>query len=181
MILDIIIVALLVGGILSGLKKGLAYHIVSLASILLAFLTAVLFYKTVAREIQLWIPTPTSLSITKLDFLDNIDFGDALYGSISFMALFFVARFFLRIIGNAVIALFQVPVLNEVNKLLGAIFGFITTFIVIFIVIQFLVFVQVSFLQTILQGSFLVPLMLKYTPLLSLWLQYLWNDWQVQS
>ncbi|HEX6594586.1 MAG TPA: CvpA family protein [Bacillota bacterium] len=174
--LDFIIFILLLLGLLIGLKRGFILQVFHLVGLITAFIVAILYYKPLASKLSLWIPYP-ELTNDHLwaDFLSEMPLEHAFYHAVSFAIIFFATKIILQIVATMLDFIASIPILRSVNKIGGAILGFLEVYVILFIVLYILALTPVQTVQTWLNHSSLAFFMLEHTPyfsskLLSLWM-----------
>ncbi|MFP3813249.1 CvpA family protein, partial [Bacillus sp. SIMBA_005] len=71
----------------------------------------------------------------------------AYYNAIAFVILFIIAKILLRIIGAALNIIAGIPVIKQINKLLGGVRGFLEVYLFAFILLYVASVLPVSVLQ----------------------------------
>ena len=80
----------------------------------------------------------------------------------------------LQIIASIFDFIAYLPVLNSLNRFLGAIFGFIEFYILMFIALFILALVPIASIQTMLERSLFTSLILEHTPIITKLFQNWW-------
>nr|WP_232057165.1 CvpA family protein [Sporolactobacillus terrae] len=62
MLLTLILIILLASGLFNGFRRGLILQLVHLASFIIAYIVAFMYFKPLAGTLKFWIPFPTSAS-----------------------------------------------------------------------------------------------------------------------
>ncbi|WP_018921674.1 CvpA family protein [Salsuginibacillus kocurii] len=176
MLLSLLILLILLGSFFIGLRRGFILQLVHLVSLFIALFVAFLFYDDVAEFLRLWLPYPQFSDQTDFMFLANFDMESVYYAGISFAVLFLATKIILQIIGSMLDFLAQLPILHTVNRLLGGILGFIETYLLLFILLIVTALIPVPFAQEMIADSTVARVMIEHTPILSEWLQELWQD-----
>lgn len=173
--ISFIILIVLIFGILMGIRRGFVLQLIQLVGFFVAIIVARLYYEKLASHLSLWIPYPelTNDSAWAL-FLNSMPLENAFYNAISFALIFIVTRIVLQIIGYMLDFVAKFPILRTINKLLGAILGFIEIYILTFFALFVLALLPVATIQEKLADSFLVKLIVKHTPILSSLMENLW-------
>lgn len=164
----LLIIVLLTFGLLMGLRRGFVMQVVHLIGFFVSFIIATIFYKKLASHLSLWIPYPelSSDSAWAL-FLNTMPLENAFYNAIAFGIIFFLAKVILQTIGYMVDFIASFPVLRSINRLLGAVLGFVEMYIISFIGLFFLALLPISSIQDKINGSFLAKFIVLHTPILS--------------
>lgn len=166
--LDLIIFFFLAFGLLVGLKRGFILQVIYLTSAIIAFIVARTYYDDLAPKLKLWVPFPhlgeadPAFSFLTGDYLEL-----AYYRTVAFVLLFFCAKIALHIIGSMLDFVALLPILKQVNRLLGAIFGFAETYLILFLVLFLGMLLPIEQVQGILGKSVLAELIVHHTPILS--------------
>lgn len=172
---SLIIIIVLIFGILMGIRRGFVLQLIHLIGFFVSIIVASIYYKELAGHLSLWIPYPelTNDSAWAL-FLNSMPLENAFYNAVAFLIIFFATRIILQIIGYMLDFLARFPVLRTMNKLLGAILGFVEMYILTFFVLFILALLPVTSVQDKLASSFLAKLIVKHTPILSNLTENLW-------
>ena len=126
-IIDIIIIAVLVIGFISGLQKGFITSLLACAALFGAFLIAGalegrLYTAFMGTNLQKWLSA-------------NLDAGPEvwqnLYHVISYVVVFILAYCALMLIVNLINNVFRVPKLRGVDALLGGVLGIVRAYVII--------------------------------------------------
>ncbi|WP_186576213.1 CvpA family protein [Aquibacillus kalidii] len=175
--IDFILLGILVLGVLIGLKRGFILQLFHLIGFIVAFIVASMYYDTIASKLDLWIPYPKlPEDAAWAVFLDTLPLENAFYNAIAFVALFFVAKIVLQIIASMLDFVADLPVLNSINGLLGAILGFIETYFIVFILLYIAALVPVAFVQDLLDQSSVANYIIEHTPIVAEQIKTLWFD-----
>ncbi|MFC4403723.1 CvpA family protein [Gracilibacillus xinjiangensis] len=169
----------LVIGFFVGLKRGLILQVLHLASFIIAFVIAALYYKDIAPKLEMWIPYPQLSEDTPWAvFLGNLPLETAYYNAIAFGILFFVTKIVLQIIATMLDFVANLPLLGLVNSWLGAILGFIEVYLIIFVLLYIAALAPVPQVQEWLEASSLARFIIEQTPVLSEKIRDIWfaND-----
>src|SRR5699024_11048153 len=89
------------------------------------------------------------------------------YNAVSFAIIFFGVKIILQTIAYMVDFIARLPLLRSINKLLGAVLGFIEMYVISFVILFLLALLPIGFVQDKIGGSFLAKLMIQHTPILS--------------
>lgn len=173
--ISIIILLVLIFGFFMGLKRGFILQMMHLLGFVISFIVATLYFRKLASHLSLWIPYP-ELGDDKIwaVFLNSMPLENAFYNAIAFAIIFFVTKIMLQIIASMLDFLANLPVLRHLNKLLGAILGFVEVYFIIFIVLFILALLPVETVQLKIQGSFVAKIIIEHTPFLSKAVESLW-------
>lgn len=172
---DLIIIILLIFGVLIGLKRGFILQLFHLIGFIIAFVVAVKYYDVVAERLALWIPYPELSSDNAwADFLQSLPLENGFYNAIAFAIIFFAVKIILQIIASMLDFVASLPVLHSLNKLLGAIFGFVEIYLILFIILYILALTPVGGVQTWMNNSSIALFIIENTPYLSEKVKDLW-------
>ncbi|MFD2046268.1 CvpA family protein [Ornithinibacillus salinisoli] len=174
--IDLILLILLFFGFLIGLKRGLILQAVHLIGFIISFIVAATYYDELATQLALWIPYP-ELPDDSLwgDFIQALPLENAFYNAISFAIIFFAVKILLQIIASMLDFVASLPILNSINKLLGAILGFLEIYLILFIVLYILALTPLSGLQEWINDSSIAMYIVEKTPYLSEKIKSLWS------
>lgn len=176
--LDLVIIILLVLGVLVGLRRGLILQVVHLTGFIVAYIVAYNFYDDLAPKLKLWIPYPQmGDGQGVISFFSGNNLEEAYYRAIAFIILFFGTKIVMQIFGSMLDFVASIPVLKQINRLAGGIFGFLEVYLILFILLFVGGLLPMSNVQTALNHSMLSNSIVHHTPVLSdklneLWLQY---------
>lgn len=175
MMVTLILLLLLVFGFLIGLKRGFILQVFHLIGFILAFVVAIVYYSKLAPKLALWIPYPELSSDSSwADFLQSMPLEKGFYNAIAFAIIFFAAKIVLQIIASMLDFVTHLPILNSINKLAGAILGFVEIYLILFIILYILALTPMSGVQSWINDSSLALFMIEHTPFLSEKVKTLW-------
>src|SRR5699024_8842722 len=131
--ISILLILILVFGFFMGMKRGFILQLMHLLSFIIAFTVAVLYYKKLAPNLLSWIPYPDITSEqSSAIYLASMQMENPYYNAIAFALLFFGTKIILQIIDSMLDFVARLPVLQQLNKLLGAILGFVEVYLILF-------------------------------------------------
>lgn len=166
--LDLLIVFLLLGGLITGFRRGLIVQLIHMTGFIIALVIAYLYYKQLAEKFVLWIPYPGVTADSKLSFVvGELDLNVTFYNLLAFFLIFIVVKFGLQLIASMFDFLKYLPVLGFIARITGALFGFVEFYILIFLVLYLGVMLPVDFIQNFIGKSILADTMFDHTPWLS--------------
>jgi len=174
--IDLIILLLLIGGFLIGLRRGLILQVVHLTGFIVSFLVAYFYFDDLAPHLKLWIPYPNLTGENASILLAALNMEDIYYRGIAFAILFFGTKLAMQIIGSMLDFLADFPILRTVNRWLGGALGFVEIYLVLFLFLYIAAIVPIDSLQHALDGSIIAENMVKNTPVISDKLQQLWTN-----
>ncbi|WP_042474841.1 CvpA family protein [Bacillus ndiopicus] len=173
--LDIILLVVLLISCIIGAKRGFIVQVIHLGSFLIALLVAYIYYKPLAQKFVLWVPYPGfTEDATMTLVLDTLDVDRTFYRVIAFALIFFITKLVLQIIGSMFDFLTYLPILGSLNRLLGAVFGFVEFYFIIFIALYVFALLPVEVVQNVLNKSILTSLILEHTPVVTKMFQSWW-------
>lgn len=172
---NIILIGLLILGFLIGLKRGFILQAFHLIGFITAFVIAAIYYDNLAKKLALWIPYP-DLANDSLwaDFLKALPLENAFYNAIAFAIIFFATKIVLQIIASMLDFVASLPILNSINKLLGAFLGFVEVYLIAFIILYILALTPIESIQSWLNDSSIALNIVENTPILSEKIKSLW-------
>ncbi|EIT85416.1 Colicin V production protein [Fictibacillus macauensis ZFHKF-1] len=133
--LNLVIIILLVGGFLIGLRRGLIMQAVHLVGFIAAYVVAYLYFRDLAPHLKLWIPYPISDESSLSNVINNMPIEDVYYNAIAFLLLFIATKIVLHIIGSMLNFLAELPILRTINRWLGGVLGFIEVYLIVFLLL----------------------------------------------
>ncbi|KOR79935.1 hypothetical protein AM232_16785 [Bacillus sp. FJAT-21352] len=173
--LDLAILAILLIGLLIGLKRGFILQMVHMTGFIVAFIVAYVFYGDLAPNLKLWIPFPTMGDSSTLNmFFDTVGLDTAYYNAIAFAIIFFAAKILWQMIGSMLNFITHLPILKQLNRWGGGILGFLEVYLIMFIILYIAAMLPMDSIQKPLTGSFLAESIVKNTPFLSEQVKELW-------
>ncbi|MDN4493620.1 CvpA family protein [Ureibacillus aquaedulcis] len=179
--LDIILLIIFAASILVGLKRGFIVQAIHLVSFFVALIVAYIYYKPLADKFVLWIPYPgVSEDLSMMLVLDSLNVDQTFYRIIAFAVIFFAVKIALQILGSIFDFLTYLPILNSVNRLLGAILCFVEFYLILFIAMYVIALLPVGPIQNIMDGSIIAKLMLEHTPVFTSMVQDWWYIYKEQ-
>lgn len=176
--LDLAVIVILIFGILIGLKRGFILQLIHMIGLIIAFITAYVYYEDLAPKLRLWIPYPDLNSTGAIKMvLDGVSFDEAFYRAIAFAIIFFAVRIILAIIGSALDIVASLPILRTLNMWAGGILGFLEIYLLLFVVIYIAALLPIVGIQTALNDSTIAEGILKNTPYFSSEVKKMWIDY----
>ena len=127
------------------------------------------------------IPYPRILAEDWAFFSESLSLENAYYNMIAFAALFFGTKIVISIISSMLDFVAELPVLNIVNGLGGAILGFIEQYLMLFIIVFVASLLPVAFIQNWLEGSSMAEYLIEQTPILSEQIKTLWFEHMINN
>jgi uncharacterized membrane protein required for colicin V production len=173
--IDLLILFVLLLSIVIGIKRGFVSQLINLASFLIGLIVAVIYYKPLAQKFVLWIPYPGFTDNSTMTLvLDSLDVDRTFYRVLAFALIFFAVKFAVQIVFSMFDFLTYLPVLNSLNRLLGAVLCFIEFYLLLFIVLYVLALIPVEWIQLRMSRSILGALILEHTPIITAIFQNWW-------
>lgn len=157
MMLTVLILIILIGGFLIGLRQGLVFQAVHVTGLIAALAVAYLYFQRFAAYLT-WIPSPGMLNSSSEIIYHQV---------IAFVLLFAGVKIVWNILGSAFAVFAELPVLNLMNRWLGGAFGFMKIYVVIFLLLSLVSFTPLASAQETVSNSELAQTMLDQTPVLS--------------
>ncbi|EUJ44376.1 CvpA family membrane protein [Listeria rocourtiae FSL F6-920] len=99
--------------------------------------------------------------------LETLHTENAYYNSIAFLLIFLVATIVVHMIASLFKGVTNVPVLRQVNGLIGAALGVLQTYLIVFLILYVGAIFPAEWSQNVISGSSVAEWILKNTPLLS--------------
>lgn len=169
-ILDIIVLLLLAGAVLNGLRRGFVLQVARLVGFILALVVAFRFSPNVAEGISQLIPLSTQEASTG-SWTALLPVDTFLYRIVAFVLLFFVTKFIIKRIAGLLHHVVKLPVLNSFNRLAGGFLAVLQTGLIVLIVVNVLQFIPGPKMQSLLQESWIASWMINQTPIFTKWLE----------
>lgn len=173
--LDLAILAILLIGLLIGLKRGFILQLVHMTGFIVAFIVAYVFYGDLAPNLKMWIPFPAIGDSSTLNmFFESVGLETAYYNAIAFAIVFFATKILWHMIGSMLNFITYLPILKQLNRWGGAILGFAEVYLIIFIILYIGALLPMDSIQEPLTSSFMAETIVKHTPFLSEQVKDLW-------
>lgn len=173
--LDLILILIFAASLIVGIKRGFIVQVIHLLSFFIALIVAYIYYKPLAEKFVLWIPYPSISEDTSMTLLlDTLDVDRTFYRAIAFAVIFFTVKVALQIVASIFDFLTYLPVLNSINRILGAVLSFLEFYLILFIAMYVLALLPIESIQNFIGGSIIAGLMLEHTPIVTKLFQNLW-------
>lgn len=173
--LDLILILIFIGSLIVGLKRGFVMQAIHLVSFFIALIVAYIYYKPLAEKFVLWIPYPgVSENASMTLVLDSLDVDRTFYRIIAFAVIFFTVKIALQIVGSIFDFLTYLPILNSINRVLGAVLSFIEVYFILFIVLYVIAMLPIQSIQNLMDNSIIAGIMLEHTPIITKMFQKMW-------
>lgn len=166
--LDLIIIFLLLGGLITGFRRGLIVQAIHMTGFIIALVVAYKYYKQLADKFVLWVPYPGVTAGSKLTLtVEQLDLDQTFYRLLAFVIIFLAVKFILQLLASMLDFLKYLPVLGFLARFGGAALGFVEFYILIFLILYVLAMLPIDFIQKFIGSSLLADAMFEHTPLLS--------------
>lgn len=163
-----ILLVLLIFGFLMGIRRGFVLQTLHLVGYIASFMIARLYYQKLSAHLSLWIPYPDLKSEGAWAvFLNSMPLEDAFYNGIAFIVIFILAKVALQIIATMLDFVARFPLLNIVNRIGGAVLGFLEVYFIAFLFLFIAALIPMELVQDKIKDSKLAMLMIEKTPILS--------------
>ncbi len=173
--IDVILLVIFLFGCLAGLKRGFILQFVRMAGFIVAFIIAYANYEMLAPKLEMWIPYPNIGNDDTTHLLFQTTHLDvAYYRAIAFIIIFFVTKIVLQIIGSMLDFLARLPLIGGINRIGGAVLGFLESYLIVVILLFVGALVPVHSIQTQIQQSGIASLIIQHTPIFSSMLKSMW-------
>jgi membrane protein required for colicin V production len=144
--LDFAIIGVLAWFTIAAFFSGILREAVTLIAFIAGIILAGLFYKRLAEDLQLFIDNPLLVNV------------------IAFLAIFGGVVMAGQIVGILLKNVASLLMLGPIDRLLGGLFGFVKGFLLVEAVLVLFGTYPALGMQSILEGSFLVPIFLNALP-----------------
>lgn len=159
MIIDIILLIILAYGLLKGLTRGGVLQLFSLIGFVVALVVARLYSSDLGDLISSIIPSSdpeTDSSVWAM-----------FYNAIGFTLLFFLVQIVISKIASMLNIFTKLPVIGFLNRIMGAVLGFVQMYLVAFVIIILLFLTPIGSAKELIEDSSLAMYMINSTPVLS--------------
>lgn len=173
--LDIIIIILLLGGLITGFRRGLLVQVLHMTGFIISFIVAYAYYKQLAEKFVLWIPYPGVTAKSQLSWsFGELDLDQTFYRLLAFILIFFIVKFLLQLFVSMFDFLKHLPILGFISRFFGAALGFIEFYIIILLLVGMIALLPIGFIQNLIDSSILAKTMFEHTPIISEAVKNLW-------
>ncbi len=173
--LDIILLIIFAASLIVGIKRGFIVQVIHLASFIIATIVALLYYKPLAEKFVLWVPYPGVTEGAKMTLaIDTLDVDRTFYRIIAFAVIFFAVKIALQIVASIFDFITYLPILNSINRVLGAVLSFVEFYFILFILLYVVALLPIASIQNLLDSSIIAGLMLEHTPIITNLFQHWW-------
>ncbi|WP_088042955.1 CvpA family protein [Bacillus sp. EAC] len=166
--IDLIVIAIFILGIFTGWRRGFISSLIRILGFLISLYLAYHYYEQTATSLKKLFPI--NISNSQID-----NFEQFIYEIIAFAILFIGTRLVISFLGSLLNGVFQLPILKQVNSLLGGILGFVEVYLFLVLALFIALIVPIETLHILLHKSNIVFFMVKNTPIVSAKLLELWN------
>lgn len=159
MIIDIILLIILAYGTLKGFTRGGVLQLFSLIGFVVALIVARIYSSDLGNIISTIIPSsdPATDSAVWTMF----------YNAIGFTLLFFLVQLIIRKIASMLNLFTKLPVIGFLNRIMGAVLGFVQLYLVSFVILILLLLTPIGNTKELIEESSLAMYMFNSTPVLS--------------
>ncbi len=161
MIIDIILLIVMLYGLLSGLMRGGVLQFFSLVGFIIALIVARLFSNDLGDLISSLLTS------------DN-NAWSIFYNAIAFFVIFFVVQIIIKKIAHMLNFFTKLPVIGFLNRIIGAVLGFVQMYLIAFLVIIVLFLLPSENVSEYIEGSNVAMYMINSTPVLSDFFKTMW-------
>lgn len=176
-IVDIVIVILLLGGLILGYQRGFVLQLISIAGLVISYVAAYFYYAKVAEWLRSVIPPDSFTAYQKYDKVINGFHLDVyIYNVVAFALIFFAVKIVLSWIGHLLDWVTKAPILNLLNRTLGAVLALVEAVIVIIVIVNVMKIIPQDGVQQLLNGSVIAEQIFEHMPLLNHYLHQIWNQ-----
>lgn len=165
MIVNIILIACLILGILKGWRRGFVLQIFHIFSFLASIIIARFLYEDFASIIRKIIPYPNIAEEKWSGVLAVIPLENTYYNVISFVLIMLLTRIILGFIARGLNVVTRLPVIHTTNRVIGAVLGFVERYIILFFIVLILALIPAT--EAWIYKSSLALFILHRTPYLS--------------
>ncbi|MGG0667402.1 CvpA family protein [Sporosarcina koreensis] len=166
--LDLILILLFLGGLITGFRRGLIVQLIHMTGFIVALIVAYIYYKPLSEKFVLWIPYPGVTAASKLSWtVEQLDLDQTFYRVLAFVIIFIVVKFVLQLVASMFDFLKFLPVLGFLSRFGGAILGFIEFYILIFLLLSLIAMLPLDSIQGMLGKSLLADAIFEHTPIIS--------------
>lgn len=183
MILSLIIIVVLLLGFYAGYRRGFIRELVYLAGYGLTFFVAIHYYKSLADDLELWIPYPTPALDTTLNFYSQkllLTLNQSFYAAIAFVLILLVGWLLVRFIGALCHKLTYVGghigFFRIANGLIGGTIHTVIVYIFMTLMLVLASLLPIASVQDTLYESTIASAMIQDSPIISDTLNTLWIE-----
>lgn len=164
MLVNIIVLLILGFGLLKGWRRGFVLQAVHMLGFFLSIIIARFFYTDVAPILEKIIPYPEGGDGALQEALKILPLEGAYYNMIAFILLMFIARIAIQIVARALNIVTYLPVVNTLNRFLGAVLAFVERYVIVFFIILIMAFIPGT--EAYIDESSVATTILEKTPFL---------------
>lgn len=175
--LTLFILLLLALGFYTGAKRGLVLQVLYSVGYLVSYFVARMYYKDLASHLELYVPYPSATPDSKLVFFNqeiSLDLDQAFYAAVAFLLLLFAGWLVIRFLAIFLRGLTFIPVLKQVNWILGGLLSVIVVYVGLFLVLTMVSMIPTDLVQNQFRASGLARGIVENTPILSKQIYQLW-------
>ncbi|WP_163653642.1 CvpA family protein [Listeria sp. PSOL-1] len=167
MILNIIIIILLVFGLMNGYKNGFIRQLILTLGYILSLFVAYKYYAMLAPHLS-FIPYPSADKSKEVyQLLEVLHTKEAYYNVLAFILIFLVAVIIVHMLASLVTGVTRIPILRQVNGLIGGLLGLVQVYLIIFLVLYIGAIYPAHWMVNFIHDSSIAQWILENTPVLS--------------
>jgi uncharacterized membrane protein required for colicin V production len=166
--IDLIFLGLFILGIFAGWRRGFISSLIRLLGFLLSMYIAYHYYEQTASTLRRLFPIEISNN-------QIVNFEQFIYEIVAFAVLFIGTRLVITFLGSLLNGVFQLPLLKQVNSLLGGFLGFVEVYLISVLALFIALIIPIESLHILLHKSNIAFFMVQHTPFVSNQLMELWN------
>lgn len=171
-ILDIIVLILLVVSVWRGYRTGLIAQLVRVASFIVSFVVAFMYYRPVAATLAEWIPISSTKTSGSFGAVAGFPFmQQALYNIAAFVLLAFAAGLAVRLVGGFLDGVTKLPGLSIVNRIAGAFISVVKNGLILFLILAVASLLPITAMEKTLNESFFASYATTYSSELLQWVK----------
>lgn len=164
--LDLLLLAIVFFGALTGLRRGLVRQFFDVAGVLAAYYVALVYSSLFVAWLGLFVPIDRWLpEWFSAPLPGGFVLGDVLARLIGFILLFFIVRMLAAALSGVMHGIFSLPLLGTVNRLGGLALGMFKGVLLSVILVAVLRLLGTPFWLTTLQESVVAGMVLELLPL----------------
>lgn len=173
--LDLLLFVILILGFFIGLRRGFILQLFHLTGYIIAYIAANMYCAQLAPKLKLWIPYPDFGENSTLKLLaGSNNIVGAFYRALAFLIILIAVKMLLGMIARLLHFVTRLPILKQLNSLLGGILGFVEVYLLLFILLYIAALVPIAVVQNHLDHSVLASQIVQHTPILSEQIKQLW-------
>lgn len=172
MVLNIIIALLLFSGVVVGMKRGAVLYILNFIGLIVVLIISYMYYRPFARHLDF-----IKFNVDKESALSFLNSELVFHNVIAFLILFIISSIVVKTIIRMINSIANLPVLKQLNGLIGGVLGFVIHYAVIFMGLYLILLFPNEMIQNAYNKSDVAQWVIMKTPILS---DYFYH-WMIQS